>query len=343
MSQAFTVTPHLLRLRGQEQARFHEEAAAAGAAEFGRKVFIRAVVEVSNYCRENCAYCGMRRDNKALARHRGNPEQLAELILQHRPESVTDLNIQTGEDPVAVGEIVLPLVRLLRRETDLGISVCLGTLNAALYAELKEAGASTYIMKFELPDHRRYASVQAPGTLHERLEHIRHLAAGGWNVSSGFIAGLPEQPDEELAHNFAVAGALPVRGCSVSPFIPGEATPLAGAAVADIDLTLNCMAALRLMRPDWVIPAVSALNIAEPGQGYRRGLRTGANLVTINMTPGEMREDYLLYKRDRFIMNEERILSAVAAERLEPSRQSLAEYYRVTSRTVPAKETLAAA
>ena len=125
-----------------------------------------------------------------------------------------------------------------------------------------------------------------------------------------------------------LARQLPLAGCSVSPFIPGEATPLAPAPMGDIDLTLNCMAALRLMRPDWVIPAVSALNLAEPGNGYRRGLRTGANLVTINLTPSDMREDYLLYKRDRFIMTEERLLKAIEEEGLIPSRQSLGDFHR---------------
>jgi len=84
---------------------------------------------------------------------------------------------------------------------------------------------------------------------------------------------------------------------------------------------------LRLMKPKWVIPSVSALNLAAPESGYRRGLRTGANLVTINMTPSEVRGDYLLYKRDRFIMTEDRILNAIVAEGLTPSTQSLADYY----------------
>lgn len=127
--------------------------------------------------------------------------------------------------------------------------------------------------------------------------------------------------------NFTLASQLPLHGCSVSPFIPGEETPLANEAMASIDVTLNCMAALRLMRPDWVIPSVSALNLAGAGSGYRRGLRTGANLVTINLTPADFRENYLLYKRDRFIMTEERILTAIAAEGLEPSAQSLADFY----------------
>ena len=131
--------------------------------------------------------------------------------------------------------------------------------------------------------------------------------------------------------NFSLARELPLAGCSVSPFIPGEETPLAKAPIADIDLTLNCMAALRRMRTHWIIPAVSALNLAEPGIGYRRGLRAGANLVTINLTPPDLREDYVLYKRDRFIMTEERILSALEAEGLSTSAQSLADFYRDNS------------
>ena len=321
-------TRQLLRPQNGAQIQLHEQAAEAARAHFGRKVFVRGVVEASNHCRENCHYCGMRRDDRTLSRFRARHDVLAELLLHHRPESITDINIQTGEDPVAVREVVLPLIRTLRRETTLGVSVCLGTLSHNLYAELQQAGASIYILKFELGSPARYEQLEAPGTFNERTEHIRHLANTGWRVSSGFIAGLPGQSDDEMLANFSVARSLPLSGCSVSPFIPGEATPLAGAPMGDVDLTLNCMAVLRLMRPDWVIPAVSALNIAGPECGYRRGLRTGANLVTINLTPSELRGDYLLYRRDRFIMNEERILNAIEAEGLTPSRQSLAEYYR---------------
>ena len=321
-------SPGLLEARGETQERLHARAAAAAAARFGRRVFLRAVVEVSNHCRENCSYCGMRRDNRALARFRARHDQLAELLIHHRPASVTDVNIQSGEDPVVVREVVLPLIRTLRRETPLGVSVCLGTLNAALYDELRAAGASIYIIKFEIADPRFYAQMEAPGRWEERIEHIELLAEKGWKVSSGFIAGLPGQDARHLLANFALARQLPLAGCSVSPFISGEETPLSGAPTADIELTLNCMAMLRLMRPDWVIPAVSALNLAGPGTGYRRGLATGANLVTINLTPPEMRDDYVLYKRDRFIMTEERILAAIEAEGLTASRQSLDDFYQ---------------
>jgi len=271
----------------------------------------------------------MRRDNRALARFRARHDQLAELLIHHRPASVTDVNIQAGEDPVVVREVVVPLIRTLRRETPLGVSVCLGTLNAALYDELRAAGANIYIIKFEIADPHFYARMQAPGRWEERIEHIQSLAEKGWKVSSGFIAGLPGQDARHLLANFTLARQLPLAGCSVSPFIAGESTPLSNAPTGGIDLTLNCMAMLRLMQPDWVIPAVSALNLAGPGSGYRRGLATGANLVTINLTPPEIRDDYLLYKRDRFIMTEERILSAIEAEGLTPSRQSLDDFYQM--------------
>ena len=338
--QDYFPTESDLVVSGMAQLAFHQRAAATTRKRFGKEVFVRAVVEVSNFCRENCAYCGMRRDNHSLTRYRAKTEQIAELLIQHRPASVTDVNIQAGEDPVAVREVVLPLIETLRRETPLGVSVCLGTLVPELYADLLSAGASIFIMKFEIGDATHYEQLEAPGNLDERLRHIRLLAENGWAVSSGFIAGLPGQTGRDLLSNVELAYSLPLSGCSVSPFIPGEDTPLARSPVANSDWTFNCVSALRLIRPDWVIPAVSAFNLAAQ-DGYRRGLRAGANLVTINMTPTDVREDYVIYKRDRFIMTEERVLAAIAAEGLIPSKQSLADFYpgRKASGIVPGRIT----
>jgi biotin synthase len=324
-----------LAASGAAQEALHERSAASARDQFGNKVFVRGVVEVSNFCRQNCAYCGMRRDNRELTRFRAESDQIARLVMEHSPVSVTDINIQTGEDPVAVRELVLPLIQTLRRETKLGISVCLGTLPLELYAQLRSAGASIYIMKFECADAAAFARMEAPGTLAKRVRHIHKLAESGWFVSSGFIGGLPGQTARDWLGNLELAASLPLHGCSVSPFIPGEDTPLRAAPAASADFTFNGIAALRLMRPDWVIPAVSALNLAAE-DGYRRGLRAGANLVTINLTPDELRGDYVIYKRDRFIMTEERVLEAMAAEGLEPSRQGLADFYACGAAPVPA-------
>jgi biotin synthase len=136
-----------LLARGSAQEVLHEQVAAVSQI-FGCKVFVRGMVEVSNFYRKNCTYCGMRRDNRSLARARAVQDEIAELLIHQRPPAMTDLNLQTGEDPVAASEVVLPLVRILRRETNLGSRVCLGTLDAKIYAELKAAGATVYILKF---------------------------------------------------------------------------------------------------------------------------------------------------------------------------------------------------
>jgi biotin synthase len=318
-----------LRLRDAEAApqAFQARAAATRDATFGRRVFVRGVVEVSNHCRQNCHYCAMRRDNRQLARYRLAADELAELIIHHRPASITDIDIQAGEDPVAVREVVLPLVRELARHTDLGITLCLGTLSPRQYDELREAGAHYYILKIETGDASHYQLLEAPGTLAERIEAIRYLARAGWKVSSGLIAGLPGQTEEHILQSLQLLTELPLTGCSVSPFVAGEQTPLAGRPDGLIDLVLNCVAWMRLASPHWIIPAVSAMKLVSES-GYVRALQAGANLATVNLTPRNVRADYPIYKRARVIMDEERVLSAIEQAGCQPSRISMVEHLR---------------
>jgi biotin synthase len=294
---------------------------------FGRQVFVRGVIEVSNFCRQNCNYCGMRRDNRDLHRFRLELEQLRELIRHGLPEVITDLNIQTGEDTVGIREMVLPLVNMLREETKLGISLCLGTLDPKLYDELRQAGASYYIIKLETGNREHYREVQAPGTYEKRLEAIRYLATTGWAVSSGFIVGLPGQTRVYIEESLDLLSELPLVGASVSPFISGEQTPYAGHVTADFTTTIECIAKLRLRNPSYVIPAISALNLLAE-DGYVRALNAGANLATINLTPPANRDDYLLYKRSRHIMHEKRVRAAIAQAGCTVSTVSLAETMR---------------
>ena len=304
----------------------HERALKVRNQVFGQKVFVRGVLEVSNFCRENCSYCGMRRDNRQLERYRLSLDSLKDLIREGIPEIITDLNIQTGEDPVGVREVVLPLVEFLRKETNLGISICLGTLDSKIYDELKQAGASYYIIKLETGNRDHYKEVHAPGTFNERLEAIQYLARTGWAVSSGFILGLPGQTEEYIEQSLELLGELPLAGASVSPFIAGEQTPFDGKPTGDIEATINCIARMRLRNPSYIIPAVSALNLVSD-DGYLRALKAGANLATINLTPTSNRPDYLLYKRDRYIMNENRVRKAIEDAHCTPSSQSIAQMW----------------
>ena len=277
---------------------------------FGSTVFVRGVIEVSNFCRQNCNYCGMRRDNRDLRRFRIELETLRDLVRRDLPEIITDLNIQTGEDAVGVREIVIPLVETIRRETSMGVSVCLGTLDPKLYDELRQAGASYYIIKMESGNADHYRAIQAPGTFEKRIEAIRYLAESGWGVSSGFIVGLPGQTQAHIDETIDLLSDLPLAGSSVSPFISGEQTPFHGNPAGDVETTLDALARLRLRNPRHIIPAVSAMNLVGD-KGYVRALRAGANLATINLTPNDLRPDYLLYKRERVIMHEQRVRAAI--------------------------------
>ncbi len=269
----------------------------------------------------------MRRDNRQLDRYRLTTDQILELLVHHRPAAITDIDIQAGEDPVAVREIVLPLFRQLRRHTKLGITVCLGTLSPREFDELRDAGADYCVLKIETGDAAHYRDILAPGTLEQRLDAIRYLASTGWNVSSGIIVGLPRQTDEMILNSLELLAGLPLAGYSVSPFISGEDTPFTTQPNGDLELTLNCIALMRLASPHWIIPAVSALKMVGY-DGYARALNAGANLTTINLSPSEYQSQYPIYRRDRFIMDEDRVLSAIDRAGCKPSSVSVSEYLR---------------
>ena len=305
----------------------HDQASKVRDEVFGRRIFVRGVVEVSSFCRQNCHYCAMRRDNGLLTRYRLAADELAELIIHQRPAAITDIDIQAGEDPVVLRETVLPLVRELRRRTDLGITLCLGTLSPYEYDQLREAGGDYYVIKIESGDVDHYESIGAPGTLAKRVTAINYLTRSGWKVSSGFIVGLPRQTPAHVEHTLDLLAKLPLAGCSVSPFVAGQQTPFASAACGDIEQTLDCVAQMRLLAPRWIIPAVSAMRLVSEN-GYVRAFQAGANLATINLTPRAVRADYPIYKRDRLIMDEERVLSAIAAAGCELSRVGIAEHLR---------------
>lgn len=259
----------------------------------------------------------MRRDHRGLNRYRLSADDILNEVIPSLPDFITDLNIQAGEDPIAVREVAIPLLNSLKGSR-LGLSVCLGTLREADYAALREAGADYYVMKVETGNAAHYEEIEAPGSLAERIAAIRQLSAAGWMVSSGFVLGLPGQTDEILTETIGLLQSLPLAGCSVSPFVPGENTRFSDHPSATLDATLNSVAGLRLLFPAHIIPAVSAMSLAGEG-GYARALRAGANLATVNLTPERARTDYQIYRRDRTIMTSERVLREIGNAGCVPS------------------------
>lgn len=327
-AESFSVS---LKLSGGPQRSLHREAEEVRNSLFGNRVFVRGVVEISNFCRENCGYCAMRRDHRGLNRYRLTADDIFNEVIPNLPDFITDLNLQAGEDPVAVREVAIPLLNRLKGSR-LGLSVCLGTLREGDYAALREAGADYYVMKVETGNAGHYREIEAPGTLAERIAAIRQLSASGWMVSSGFVLGMPGQTDEILAETIGLLQSLPLAGCSVSPFVPGENTRYSDHPSASLEATLNSVAGLRLLFPEHIIPAVSAMSLAGD-EGYARALRAGANLATVNLTPERARPDYQIYRRDRAIMTGERVLREIENAGCEPSPVGLRDWLVASGRS----------
>jgi biotin synthase len=319
----------LLGATGKLQQDLWTEAGELRDSVFGKEVFIRGVIEVSNFCRQNCDYCGMRRDNRELERYRLDAETVLDHLKEFLPPEVRDINFQTGEDVLSLQDRIIPVIRRIRKETDLRVSLCLGTLSPREYDMLQEAGAEYYIIKIESGNEEHFKMIHAPGSLQKRIEAIRYLSETGWGVSSGFIAGLPGQTLDHQVETLELLAALPLRGSSVSPFIPGENTPFSGLPTMKGVEALNSVAILRLQNPDRIIPAVSAFNIVHE-EGYRLALKAGANLATMNLTPERERADYQLYTQKRVIMNRDRVLRAIDEAGLTPSKRSMISSWRST-------------
>ena len=299
----------MLAARGDRQQELFGRACAVRDERAGHQGHLRGVVEVSSHCRRDCSYCAMRRSSHALHRYRAEPAQVVEAARRVHHLGIRAILLQGGEDPRVDGAIeeVLPV---LKRDLGLRVILNLGQRSRQRLAHFRELGADAYIMKFETSDGSRYqAATGSP--LAPRLENLAWLRELGYIVSTGNIVGLPGQSLQSLADDFVLAQSLRPDWMSSAPFVPSEGTPWGHEPPGDIETTLNCIALSRLMFPDGLIPSVSALEKLQAG-GQARGLRAGANVVTVNCTPAELRERYPIYSRDRFLVSLQHAQAALA-------------------------------
>jgi biotin synthase len=297
----------MITAEGSAQRQLHAQAAAIRDRVFERSVVVRGVIELTNLCRVNCDYCPMRLDNtRQNTPYILDRDAILSAAREVRDAGVNVLVFQGGEIPQTTRVLldVLPAVRQLfddRVEVLLG----LGVKNEAEYRALKERGADTYILKHETADavlHRRIRQED----LEVRLTAIRTLLTLGYRVGSGCIVGLPGQSLESLADDILLADSLGVHMCSASPFVPTADTPMANAAPGSVSRTLNMIATMRIVNPEWLIPTVSALEQQTAG-GQGAGLRAGANVMTVNFTPTDKRQHYLIYGGARHIVGTDHV------------------------------------
>ncbi len=286
----------IIALLGEDR---HEKelfaAADAVRKEFvGDEVHLRGLIEFSNICKNNCLYCGLRRDNRNLKRYRMSPEEIVALATRAvREYGFKTIVMQSGEDMWFTPERLKPILTEIKK-LDVAVTLSIGEKTFAEYAAYREAGADRYLIRIETTDKDLYHRLDPGMSWEERKQCLLNLGKLGYEVGSGIMVGLPGQTLESIADDLLFLKELNIDMAGIGPFIPHPDTPLAQEKGGTLHLALRTMAVMRLLLPDINIPATTAMESLHP-QGRIMALQGGANVVMPNVTEGEYRRLYELY------------------------------------------------
>jgi biotin synthase len=286
---------------------------------FGRKAFIRAVIEFANTCRCSCLYCGMRTENTHAVRFTLEPDEIVAVARRARENGIRTFFLQAAESEEYNAGWLEGVIRSIH---DMGMMVllCVGVHKESDLDLWYQAGARKFIMKHETADAELFAGMKPGFTLSDRMEQLRVLKRHRYEIGSGPLLGLPGQTVDSLVEDLLLLKELDVEMSSVSLFVPAKGTPLENHPVGDVDLGLRFIAAMRLYLRDTLIPATSTFERLRTG-GQLRCFDAGANVITVNMTPLGLRDDYELYT-DRFFVGLEHARRTIASSGLSETTEA---------------------
>lgn len=290
----------LLRLLENEDASLddslHAAAHEVAAARFGRQVYLRALVEWSNVCHNDCLYCGIRRSNTSLIRYSLSKEDILQACRQAHDVGLRTFVLQGGENPHAAEALAEIVAEIRASWPDSAITLSLGELPRSTYEKLRRSGADRYLLRHETADPAHYARLHpAEMRLESRLSCLRDLRELGFQTGMGMMVGSPWQTSRNLLSDIRLIEHFRPEMIGIGPFIPHPDTPLGGYPAGSAILTLRICSILRLMLPDALIPATTALSTLMPG-GRKAGILAGANVIMPNFTPKAQRSAYALYQ-----------------------------------------------
>jgi len=286
--------------RGDDAEALYETARSRAEAlrdeHYGRRVFLRGLIEISSYCKNNCYYCGLRRDNKCAERYRLTKEQILECCDYGASLGFCTFVLQGGEDGTFTDKIMCDIVASIKSaHPDCAVTLSLGERSFGSYKALREAGADRYLLRHESATTEHYARLHPSElTLENRKKCLWELKSLGYQVGAGFMVGSPYQTSENLAEDLLFLHELQPQMVGIGPFIPHRDTPFRDHAAGTLEMTLFMLALTRLMLPKVLLPATTALGTIA-ADGRERGVLAGANVVMPNLSPIEVRKKYLLY------------------------------------------------
>ena len=264
---------------------------------YGTAVFVRGLIEFSNYCKNGCYYCGIRCENRSVQRYRLDADTILACCTEGYALGYRTFVLQSGEDPYFTDERICAIVERIRtRFPDCAITLSIGEKPRESYLAYYRAGANRFLLRHETADSTHYAALHPPALSAEnRKRCLFDLKEIGYQVGSGFMVGSPFQTTENIVADFRFLQRLDPDMIGVGPFIPAPDTPFADKSAGSLKLTLRIIAVLRLLFPHALLPATTALGTIAP-DGRELGLRAGANVVMPNLSPADVREKYALYE-----------------------------------------------
>ncbi|MFW5802513.1 MAG: [FeFe] hydrogenase H-cluster radical SAM maturase HydE [Verrucomicrobiota bacterium] len=264
---------------------------------FGREIFLRGLLEISNLCARDCLYCGLRAGNHALKRYRMTADEI--LVRAHAAQAagLPTVVLQSGEGTYSAEELC-DIVRRIKSETDRVVTLSCGEFSRDDYGRLRDAGADRYLLRHETADPELYARLHPGYDAEGRLRCLDFLAEFDYEVGSGFMIGLPGQTEESMLRDIEVLLERRVHMAGVGPFIANPDTPLADSANGNVEVVLNVVALLRHALPGCNLPATTALDTLSK-TGREEGIEAGANVVMPGLTPAANRELYAIYPNKR--------------------------------------------
>lgn len=265
-------------------------------ARFGNKIFIRGLIEISNRCRNNCYYCGIRKGNGNVARYELTQDEILACCREGYQIGFRTFVLQGGEAPEMKDEWLTEIVGAIRREfPDCAITLSLGERSRQAYERFFQAGANRYLLRHETHNGQHYRKLHpAEMSLAHRLQCLDQLKEIGYQVGTGIMVGSPHQTIDHLVEDIRFIEQFRPEMIGMGPFIPHRDTPFATSPPGDMELTLKLLSIFRLMLPDALIPATTALATLAPN-GRERGILAGANVVMPNLSPPAQRAKYSLY------------------------------------------------
>lgn len=262
---------------------------------YGKRVFMRGLIEFSNICRRNCLYCGIRSANRKVERYRLTPEEIMACCEEGYRLGFRTFVLQSGEDEWFTKERMADIIRGIKETfPDAAITLSMGERDRDTYQAWFDAGAERYLLRHETASSRLYAALHPGSSLVRRVECLHMLKEIGYQVGAGFMVGLPEQRPEDLALDLIFLHKFQPHMIGIGPFIPHKDTPLGTASAGTVEDTLVMVALARLLVPKANIPATTAVGSLDP-MGREKALRAGANVVMPNLSPVSVRSKYTLY------------------------------------------------